>query len=61
MFVHGRFVRPFPGEVLVLIFAVGRTFRVANHRSVALGVLLFAFAIGLGQYFNLVRARGPSV
>jgi len=60
VFVHDRFVRPFLGDVLVviLIFLVCRTFLVVNHRYLALGVLLFAFAIELGQYFNLVRALG---
>jgi glycopeptide antibiotics resistance protein len=44
--------------VAILIFTVCRTFLVVEHRKLALGVLLFAFAIELGQYFDLVRVLG---
>ena len=59
-FVHDGFVRPFLGDLLVvvLIFAVCRTFLRVDHRHLALGVLSFAFAIELGQYFNLVQVLG---
>jgi hypothetical protein len=59
-FVHDRFVRPFVGDVLVviLIFAACRSFVLADERKLACAVLLFAFAIEAAQYFQLVHALG---
>ncbi|MFZ6030504.1 MAG: DUF2809 domain-containing protein [Chloroflexota bacterium] len=61
VFVHDRFVRPFVGDVLVvlLMYAFVRTFfEVSNHTLLAGGLLLLAYLVELGQHFDLVSRLG---
>lgn len=60
LFVHDRLVRPFVGDMLVviLIFTFCRTFIKADYFPVALFVLIFSFAVEIGQYFNLISILG---
>lgn len=60
LFVHDRFIRPYVGDYLVVIYiyCVVRTFYQAPVTRVALGVLLFSYLIEIGQYFNLVALLG---
>ena len=60
LFIHDRLVRPFIGDMLViiLIFTICRTFIDANYFRLALCVLIFAFAVEIGQYFNLISILG---
>jgi hypothetical protein len=61
LFATDRIVRPLVGDVLVvvLIYAFIRMlFEVRNHYWLAVGVLLFAYAVEVGQYFNLVARLG---
>lgn len=60
LFVHDSFIRPFIGDMLVviLLFAVCRTFLKVDHFRLALGVLVFSFLIEVGQYFELVKKLG---
>ena len=60
LFIHDRLIRPFVGDMLVviLIFTVCRSFIKANHFRLACCVLIFSCAIEIGQYFNLVSILG---
>ena len=60
LFIHDRLIRPFVGDLLVviLIFTVIRTFIKTSNVRLACGILIFAFAIEIGQYFNLVSRLG---
>jgi hypothetical protein len=61
MFVRDQFVRPFVGDLLVvlLIYSFVRTFfDVRNSKLLALCILLFAFTVEIGQYYDLVSRMG---
>jgi hypothetical protein len=60
LFAHDRIVRPFVGDMLVviLIFTLCRTVVKVNYFRLALCVLIFSFAIEIGQYFNLISILG---
>lgn len=56
VFVKDQFIRPFVGDVLVvlLIYSFVRTFYRGSPTRVAVGVFAFACLVELGQYFDLV-------
>jgi Protein of unknown function (DUF2809) len=60
LFIHDRLVRPFVGDMLVviLIFTICRSFINANYFWLALSVSIFSFAVEIGQYFDLVAVLG---
>ena len=60
LYVHDQLIRPWIGDMLVviLLFALCRSVIRANHYLLSLAVLLFAYAIEIGQYFNLVARLG---
>jgi hypothetical protein len=60
LFVKDAFVRPFVGDVLVviLIYCFLRTFLNAVHWKIALGVFLFACSVEIAQYFDYVVLLG---
>ena len=60
LFVRDRFVRPYLGDVLVvlLLYCFLQSFLKLQPRVAALGVLLFAFGIEMLQYFRLVEVLG---
>jgi hypothetical protein len=60
LFVHDRLVRPFVGDMLVviLIFTLCRSVIKTNYFWLAFCVLIFSFAIEIGQYFNLISILG---
>ena len=60
LFAHDRIVRPFVGDMLVviLIFTLCRTVVKVNYFRLALCVLIFSFAVEIGQYFNLISILG---
>lgn len=60
LFVEDTIIRPFVGDALVvcLIYCFLRIFLQADYWKIALGVLLFAFAIETLQYFNYVKLLG---
>jgi hypothetical protein len=60
LFVHDGFVRPFLGDVLVvmLIYCAVRTVWDGPPLSAALGVFAFACAIEVAQAFQLVARLG---
>ena len=60
LFIHDSLVRPFVGDMLVviLIFTICRCFINANYFWLALCVLIFSFAVEIGQYFDLISILG---
>jgi hypothetical protein len=60
IFVNDRFIRPFGGDVLVviLIYCFVRAFWKINTNIAALSVFIFACAIEGLQYFNLIDRLG---
>ncbi|MEY4935100.1 MAG: hypothetical protein RIS64_1459 [Bacteroidota bacterium] len=59
-YVHDRFIRPFIGDVLVivLIYFFLKTFIQTNNRFLLLGVWVFACAVEVLQAFHLVNLLG---
>ncbi|WP_162128222.1 ribosomal maturation YjgA family protein [Flavobacterium phycosphaerae] len=59
-FVHDKIVRPYIGDVLVvmLIYCFVKSFLNLKIITAAVLVLLFAFSIETLQYFNLVEKLG---
>lgn len=57
LFVKDKFVRPYVGDVLVVIlmYCFVKSFFKWNVNAVALGVLAFAFLIEFFQYLNIVE------
>lgn len=60
LFVRDRFVRPYVGDVLVvlLIYCFVKTFMNLPITSVAIFVLVFAFTIEFFQYIHIVERLG---
>ncbi len=60
VFVHDNFIRPFIGDVLVviLLFTFFRIFYKGSSLKLILAVLAFSFTIEILQYFNLVSMLG---
>lgn len=60
LFVNDTFVRPFLGDVLVvmLIFSAIRIFYTGKKLYVAVFVLLFSFFVEFSQYFKLIEVLG---
>jgi Protein of unknown function (DUF2809) len=57
LFIHDNFVRPYLGDVLVviLIYCFVKSFLKVSVAKAAIGVLLFAFAIETLQYCLIVE------
>lgn len=57
LFVNDSVIRPYGGDVIVviLIYYFVKSFIDTKPLYLVLGVLLFAYAIEIGQYFNLVE------
>ncbi len=60
VFVKDKFIRPTVGDFLVVIFIYCflKSFLNASPLRVGIYVLLFAFAVEIGQYFDLVKLLG---
>ena len=60
LYVKDRFVRPYVGDflVVILIYCFLKTCWRESPLRVGLYVLLFAFAIEVGQHFQLVKLLG---
>jgi len=56
-FLHDQFIRPFVGDVLVvvLIYCFFKSFLNINSKTIAIGVLIFACCIEFLQLFHLVK------
>ena len=57
LFIKDRFIRPYVGDylVVILMYCFIKTFFNASPVLVGSGVLLFAIAVEIGQYFDLVE------
>ena len=60
LFVNDDFIRPFVGDVLVvvLIYCFLRIFLDFRYWKIALGVLILSFTIEILQYFDYVKRLG---
>ena len=61
LFVNDQIIRPFVGDMLVilLIYAFVRVFiEPRNHIVLAVCILVFAYLVEIGQYFELVSRLG---
>ena len=60
LWVHDTLIRPFIGDVLVVmfLFCLLRTVIQINNQHLILGVLIFSYAVEIGQYFQLARWLG---
>jgi hypothetical protein len=60
LFVRDSFVRPYVGDylVVILIYCAVRSVLNAPIINVAVGVLLFAYAVEVLQYFQIVNRLG---
>ncbi|HCZ35854.1 MAG TPA: DUF2809 domain-containing protein [Cytophagales bacterium] len=60
LFVHDNFIRPYVGDVLVVIlmYCFVKSFLNAPALALASGVLVFAFAIEFLQYVKIVNVLG---
>lgn len=60
LYVHDTFIRPYFGDLLVviLIYTFVLSFIKAPKNTVAIAVLIFAFAVEMAQYFGLVYFLG---
>lgn len=57
-FVHDAFVRPYLGDILVVVvYCFVRSF-LPSYRWLPFGVFLFAAAIEIAQYFDVVARLG---
>ena len=58
--IRDDFIRPYVGDVLVviLIYALVRTFFKVPILTAAIGTLLFSFVVEILQYFELVKILG---
>lgn len=60
VYMHDAVIRPYFGDVLVviLIYTFIKSFIEVGYGRLAVAVLLFAYAIEILQYFNLVKLLG---
>ncbi len=60
LYVHDSFIRPYFGDVLVviLIYCFVKSFLKVPMLPLAIGVLLFAFLVETLQYFDIVKKLG---
>lgn len=60
LFIDDRFIRPFGGDILVvmLMYYFVKTFVQTKPVYIAIVVLLFAYLVEIGQYYNLVEIVG---
>lgn len=62
LFVHDSFIRPYIGDVLVVmvIYSFLRIFIPEKCRLLSLYIFIFAALVEVSQYFNLVKLLGLS-
>jgi len=60
LFMHDAFVRPYGGDILVviLIYYFIKSFIQVKPLYLAVAVVLFAYAVETGQYFKLIEILG---
>lgn len=62
LYVHDNFIRPYIGDLLVviLIYCFCKSFFNLPSIPLALGVLVFSYCVETLQYFNVVKQLGLS-
>jgi hypothetical protein len=62
LYVHDNFIRPYIGDLLVviLIYCFCKSFTKLPSKPLAIGVLLFAYTIETLQYFQITKWLGLS-
>ncbi|HEY9000009.1 MAG TPA: DUF2809 domain-containing protein [Mucilaginibacter sp.] len=57
IYMHDAFIRPYGGDflVVILLYCFIKSFMDASVTKTAIGVLVFAYAVELSQYFHLVK------
>ena len=60
LYLHDRIIRPYIGDVLVviMIYCFVKTFHNGSVTIIALSVLLFAYMVEMLQYFKLINYLG---
>jgi hypothetical protein len=60
LWVHDTLIRPFIGDVLVvmLLFCLLRAIIQINNNRLILAVLIFSYVVEIGQYFQLAHLLG---
>jgi len=60
LWIHDTLIRPFIGDVLVvmLLFCLLRAVIQINNQRLILAVLIFSYAVEIGQYFKLAQLLG---
>jgi hypothetical protein len=60
LYMHDTVIRPYGGDFLVvmLIYCFVKSFMNTPVMATAIGVLLFAYAVEISQYFHLVNVLG---
>jgi len=60
LYLHDVFIRPYGGDflVVILLYCIVKSFTNFPLLPVALGVLVFAYAIEISQYFHLITLLG---
>lgn len=60
LFVKDRFIRPYGGDILVvmLMYFFFKSFMQVKPLWLVIGVVVFAYLVEIGQYFQLVEVLG---
>lgn len=60
IWIHDTLIRPFVGDILVvmLLFCLLRAVIQINNQHLILAVLIFSYAVEIGQYFQLAQWLG---
>lgn len=60
LFVNDKIIRPYGGDLLVviMIYYFAKSFIQTKSSYICLGTLLFAYAVEIAQYFELVKILG---
>ena len=60
IFIHDHFIRPYAGDflVVILIYCFVRSFWNVPVLKLAIGVLLFSYAVEVSQYLKLISHLG---
>lgn len=60
IYMHDAIVRPYGGDflVVILLYCFIKSFIDTSVMNTAIGVLIFAYAVEISQYFHLVKLLG---
>lgn len=60
LFVRDKFIRPYIGDflVVILIYCFFKSFLNISAVKLAVGVLLFSYAVEISQYFHFINMLG---